>query len=518
MALAKTLMVQGTSSSVGKSLLVTALCRIFRQAGVSVAPFKAQNMSLNAAVTRDGLEMGRAQAVQAEAAGVNARVEMNPILLKPEGDQRSQLIVMGRPAGHVTAASYYSEDRQALKDVIAQSLETLRREHELVILEGAGSPAEVNLKHRDLVNMHVARLADAPVLLVGDIDRGGVFASLLGTLDLLDEDERARVAALIVNKFCGDVSLFDAGIEFLEARSGKPVLGVVPFVPRLAIADEDSQSLDQRSADKSDDPNTLHVAVIRLPRMSNHDDVLSLEHEPGVSVRFVERAQETAGCDLVIVPGSKHTVSDLAWLREHGFDRVLRARAEQGEAVLGICGGCQMLGEAIEDPHGVESLQPRVVGLGLLPLTTRFERYKTTAQVRVQRREQAPNNLLTADLATDVELLAYEIHHGTVTLLEPELGLFAVQRVDVSVMDGATNAGGNVIGTLLHGLLDNVAVRSSLLGRLRARRGLVAPVTVATPTHTQEYDRLAAVVARALDMDALRTIVGPLPERHAQER
>lgn len=510
MTLAKTLMVQGTASSVGKSLLVAALCRIYSRRGVRVAPFKAQNMSLNAAVTSDGLEIGRAQAMQAEAAGIAARVEMNPILLKPEGEQRSQLVLMGRPVGHVSAASYYTDDRSALRQAIAECLQTLRREHELVIIEGAGSPAEVNLMSRDLVNMHVARLADAPVVLVGDIDRGGVFASLLGTLDLLDAEDRARVVGLVVNKFRGDPSLFVDGVEFLVQRSARPVLGVVPHVPRLILPDEDSQSLTERPNHfASVDASTLRVAVIHLPRMSNHDDVLCLEHEPGVQVVFVEDSDQLNNCDLLILPGSKNTVADLQWLRERGFASVIAARAEHGDAVLGICGGYQMLGRHIHDPDGIESGQATVAGLGVLPVVTTYRRDKVTWQVRARIRANVRDSFLATRDLCEAELAAYEIHHGEVAVAEAMDAVFEVERHEGQwASEGAMNARGNVVGTLLHGLFDNAALRAELLQSLRRRRGLSVVGSSVLPARSQEYDRLADVVEGALDMSLLDRLIG----------
>jgi len=359
--LAPTLMIQGTASSVGKSLLVTALCRFFRREGVRVAPFKSQNMALNSAVTPDGFEIGRAQAVQAEAAGLEPAVEMNPILLKPEGESRAQVVVMGKPIGSMPALDYHAH-KPRLKAIIADCLDKLRRQYELVIIEGAGSPAEINLKDRDIVNMHVARVADAPVLLVGDIDRGGVFAAFIGTLELLEPDERERVAAFIVNKFRGDVALLQPGLDFLTQRTGKPVLGVVPYVAKLRIADEDSVSLEDRVGRKRPGREQLDIAVVRLPRISNYDDVEALEHESGVVVRFVERPEEARGADLVILPGSKHTCSDLAWLRSTGIGHVIEERAQSSQPVLGICGGCQMLGEVIAS---VRRRSPRKCGCAL---------------------------------------------------------------------------------------------------------------------------------------------------------
>lgn len=364
--LAPTIMVQGTASSAGKSLLVTALCRFFRREGLRVAPFKSQNMALNSAVTVDGLEIGRAQAVQAEASGILSCVDMNPILLKPESDRRSQVVVLGKLIGSMTATEYH-EYKPRLSTVIAESLTRLRVDYDLVVIEGAGSPAEINLKSRDIVNMHVAKLADAPVLLVGDIDRGGVFGSFVGTMELLEPDERARVAAFVVNKFRGDMALLKPGLDFLTERTGKPVLGVVPYIQGLRIADEDSVSLEDRMARRRPSQQEIDIVVVRLPRLSNYDDVEALEHEAGVVVRFVEQPDEIQGADLVILPGSKNTVSDLSWLRTRGIAGAIEARAHVGKPILGICGGCQMLGEVIDDPHGVDRPKPKCAGWDCFP-------------------------------------------------------------------------------------------------------------------------------------------------------
>ena len=505
--LAKTLMVQGTASSVGKSLLVAALCRIARRKGIAVAPFKAQNMALNAAVTIDGLEIGRAQAVQAQAAGILPRVEMNPVLLKPEGGRRSQLVLMGKPHGHITAADSLAADRTPIERAIADSLATLRREHELVIIEGAGSPAEINLAHRDLVNMHVARLASAPVLLVGDIDRGGVFAALLGTLMLLADADRERVAGLIVNKFRGDPSLFEAGVTMLEERAGKPVLGVVPMLPNLRIADEDSVSIEARDNLRRPSEDTLDIVVLRLPHIANHDDVLALEREPNVCVRFCEAPADVLAADLVIVPGSKHTVADLAWLRAHGLADALQTRASHGAPILGICGGCQMLGTRIEDPAHVESSVAETTGLDLLPIHTRFEHEKITAQVHATLRPGAPRTFITDGLPEAVSLTGYEIHHGQIVHQAQRAALFDLaRRTGGHALDGAASASGRVVGTLIHGLLDNDALRQCLLANLRVRRGL-------EPSHPRssqhdDLDRLADTVEGALDLRTLTDVVG----------
>lgn len=499
---APALMVQGTASSVGKSLLVTALCRLFHHAGVRVAPFKSQNMALNSAVTLDGLEIGRAQAVQADAAGIPATVDMNPILLKPEGDRKSQVVVLGKPVGSMTAADYHVY-KPRLSQIIAGSLDRLRSAYDLVVIEGAGSPAEINLKAHEIVNMHVARLADAPVLLVGDIDRGGVFAAFVGTLELLEPEERARVAAFVVNRFRGDMALLEPGLRMLTERTGKPVLGVVPFVRGLRIADEDSVSLDHRSARRRPPPGELDIAVVRLPRISNYDDVEALEHEAGVTVRFVEHPDDLAGADLVILPGSKNTTADLAWLRAAGLADAIIARAGSGDPILGVCGGCQMLGETIDDPHGVESADPRVTGLGLLPIATTFATTKRTAQVLA--RVAAPSFLAGSGLEAPVT--GYEIHMGTVAPVRPCPGAFEIASRNghtAEARDGAIGGGGAIVGTMLHGVFENDGLRASTLAALRARRGLPAPVGGSrVPTRHAEYDRLAAAVRDSLDPELL---------------
>lgn len=505
--LAPALMVQGTTSSVGKSLFVTALCRLFRDEGISVAPFKSQNMSLNSAVTHDGLEIGRAQAVQAAAARIAPTVEMNPVLLKPEGDARSQVVVMGKPIGSESAWDYDGR-RAFFCDVVTRCLTSLREQYDLVIIEGAGSPAEVNLKDRDVANMYVAKLADAPVLLVGDIDKGGVFASFVGTLELLDPDERDRVAAFVVNKFRGDVAPLQPGLDFLTEYTGKPTLGVLPYVRGLNIADEDSVSLENRRGRYRPGYDQLDIAVVRFPRISNYDDVLPLEHEPKVVVRFVETAEEAAGADLVILPGSKNTALDLAWLREAGIADVITRRAESGEPVLGICGGCQMLGEVIEDPHGVESDSPNVQGLGILPLRTRFERKKVTAKVEARRSGGGP--LIGA--GSDELLTGYEIHMGIVEHVGERASAYEIVSRNgkpARVADGATDETGLVVGTMIHGLLDNVSVRADLLTALARRKGLAYEHGAhGIPSADDEYDRLADAVRDSMDMELLWRIAG----------
>jgi adenosylcobyric acid synthase len=493
---AAVLMVQGTASSVGKSLVVTGLCRLFRRAGLRVAPFKAQNMALNSAVAAGGGEIGRAQAVQADAAGIDPVVEMNPVLLKPEGESRSQVVVLGKPIGSIRAAEYHAR-KPELRAVVQGALARLRERVDLVVIEGAGSPVEVNLKDRDIVNMDVAKAAGARVLLVGDIDRGGVFAAFVGTMELLDPEERALVAGFVVNKFRGDPRLLDPGLEFLRRRTGVPVAGVVPYLRGLRIADEDSVSLDRRRGTRRAAPGELEIAVVHLPRISNHDELDPLEHEPGVVVRYVDRPEELRGADLVILPGSKSTAADLAWLRASGVAQEVVARAGRGEPVLGICGGFQMLGRAVRDPHGMESAEREVAGLGLLPVTTTFGREKTTARVRALLE---PGALLGGG-----EVRGYEIHMGSVTRLEGAPALRIVARNGAACVeeDGAVSAGGAVVGTLVHGLLEEDAVRGHLLARLRARRGIPDPVAPPIPSREAEYDRLADALAAHLDWTLL---------------
>lgn len=495
-------MIQGTASSVGKSLLTAAFCRIFKQMGLRVAPFKSQNMSLNSYVTADGGEIGRAQAVQAEAAGVPVSVRMNPILLKPEGNSRSQIVVLGKPVGQLSVQEY-QEYKPKLREIIVESLGALRQSHDIVVIEGAGSPAEINLKAHDLANMFVAKVADAPVLLAGDIDRGGVFASLLGTLELLDAEERSRVAALIINKFRGEKRLLDPGLVELTRRTSMPVLGVIPFIERLRIADEDAVALDDRNnRARSGD---VDIAVVKLPCISNFDDFDPLAHEDDVAVRFVDRPEECLRADLLILPGTKSTVADLDWLRRSGFADLIARRAARNEKVLGVCGGCQMLGASIEDPYGVESAVARVDGLKLLPLNARFEREKTTARVKARATAEC---FLTAESRTD-PIEAYEIHMGTVTAMGESSSPFEVTERNgkpVRIGDGAIGANGAVVGTMLHGLFENASIRRSLLGHLRGGDMAKPEALPNRPIREEEYDRLAATVRQHVDMDMLLRI------------
>jgi adenosylcobyric acid synthase len=500
MARARTLMLQGTSSGVGKSLLTAALCRIFAREGVAVRPFKAQNMALNAAVTDDGGEIGRAQALQALACGVAATRDMNPILLKPETDSRAQVVLHGDAAERMSAAEYHRA-KPALWPLVAESLDRLRETCDLVVIEGAGSPAEVNLRDRELVNMRVARHAAAPVLLLGDIDRGGVFAALLGTLALLRPAERRHVRAMVVNNFRGDAALFADGVAFLERRARLPVLGVVPRIEGLRLPEEDSLGLEASFDGGGGGADTVDVAVIRLPRISNFDDCDALIREPGVRVRLVDHGDRLGDPDLVVLPGSKTTRADLDAMRSQGLDRAVCAARERGAAVLGICGGFQLLGTLVEDDAGTDQGTPGASpGLGLLPTVTRMAGAKVVRPVTGRVLERP--GLLA--LAAGAALRGYEIHAGRTAPHAPALSL---QSDGEQWEDGATSDDGWVVGTHVHGLLDDAAVRRPLLAAVAARRGRAWVPGPPIPGVDAELDRLADAVSAALDMNLLHRIV-----------
>ncbi|MSQ13451.1 MAG: cobyric acid synthase [Dehalococcoidia bacterium] len=495
-------MVQGTASHVGKSVLVTALCRILRQDGFRVAPFKAQNMSNNSSVTPDGGEIGRAQAVQAEAAGVESSVEMNPILLKPEADNRSQVVLLGRPLRVAPAREYYAM-KPRLWEAVTRSLDALRARYDVVVVEGAGSPAEVNLKEHDIVNMRVARYANAPVLLVADIDRGGVFASLIGTLDLLEPEERALVRGLVVNKFRGDPTLFASGVAFLEQRTGLPVAGVLPYFRDIPIPQEDSVALEARPAPT---PAVLDVAVLRLPRIANFDDFDPIARHPGVALRYVESTDVFDNPDLVIIPGAKSTVADLAWLRETGLAEATLRLRQRGVAVIGVCGGYQMLGQRILDPLGVESPKRETAGLGLLDVATTFAASKETH--RVQGRVLGGHGLL--ELATGAQFTGYEIHMGRTAGDRATSPFLLTQRSNAACedADGAISSDGWVLGTYIHGLFHNRPFRAALLSALALRKGVRLPPPRDADNRDAEYDKLAAFVRAHLDMGLVYRALG----------
>jgi adenosylcobyric acid synthase len=500
-AAAPCLMVQGTASGVGKSLLAAAFCRIFARAGYRVAPFKSQNMALNAAVTLEGGEIGRAQAAQAAAAGIEPTVDMNPILLKPEPGYRSQVVVRGHAVTRVTWPEYQRMQRELLP-IVAESLARLRQTWDLVIIEGAGSPAEINLRDSDIVNMTIARMADAPVLLVGDIDRGGVFAALLGTLGLLDPVDRARVGGLLVNRFRGDATVLAPGLIELSTRAGVPVLGVVPYLEAGLVPSEDSLDLDEPS--RWGTPGALDIAVVRLPLISNFDDFEPLAQEPGVHVRFVLAADEILGADVVILPGSKGTVSDLQWLVATGLAQAIRRAAADGRPIVGVCGGYQMLGEVVHDPDHVESDARSTRALGLLAVVTTFAPQKRT--VRVRARVAGTSGLFSG--AAGSEVLAYEIHAGRSRASSPSpFTILERGNRPVHDADGTVSEAGNVVGTYLHGLFANDSLRRAFLRALAARKGVAADPRWGTRARDR-YERLADAVARAVDLAAVAKLVG----------
>jgi adenosylcobyric acid synthase len=497
-------MIQGTASAVGKSVITTALCRLFARAGYRVAPFKSQNMALNSSVTVDGGEIGRAQAAQAEAAGVEPTVDMNPILLKPESDARSQVVVLGRPLASATFREY-AQMKPWLLDLVRESLERLRRAHDVVIIEGAGNPAEINLYEGDIVNMRIARLADAPVVLVGDIDRGGVFAAFVGTLALLPAEDRARIAGFVVNKLRGDAGLLTPGLDELTARTGVPVLGVVPYIAESLVPAEDSLNLED--LERGNGAPVLEVAVARLPRIANFDDFEPLAREPGVSVRLVSRPEQIASSALIVLPGSKNTAADLGWLRDSGLADAVLAAPAAGRPIVGICGGYQMLGLTLHDPDSVESSAITTAGLGLLPVITRLERDKTT--VRVRGRVAAAVGPF--GLAAGLDIDAYEIHVGRtdVRTARRPFQVLARRNREVDEREGALNDAGNVVGTYLHGLFANDGLRRALLRGVAARVGAPAdPWWGAVLSAAARYDRLADVVGAACDPGAIGKLVG----------
>ena len=493
-------MIQGTGSSVGKSLLVTGLCRVFAQDGYRVAPFKAQNMSLNSAVTPDGLEIGRAQAVQAAAAGIAPAVEMNPVLLKPEGNTVSQLVAMGKMDGHVRAREFLTK-RTRLWRFITSALDKLRSQHDLVVIEGAGSPAEINLRAGDIVNMEVALYAGAPVFIVGDIECGGVFAALYGTHALIAERERRLVRGFIINKFRGDVSLLDPALDDIQALTGVPVIGVVPYLDDVYVPEEDSPRQAQ-AADRGSENDCLDVAVVALPHMANFDEFDPLARRDGVRLRYVRRAADFAVPDLVILPGSKTTVADLGFLRHSGIESRVKRHVSAGGALIGICGGMQMLGNSIDDPHGIESDQRNVDGLGLLDIRTRFMRDKLTT--RTEGVVAGSHGLLAG--ARGLRFSGYEIHVGVSTARDG--ATMVMESASGRAPLGFADRSGRVVGTYVHDLFKNDAIVDRILDNLspgnhRRPRDRTAPFS-----QEAEFDKLAAHVRAYIDVDFIRREVG----------
>lgn len=538
--MAKAIMIQGTMSNAGKSLLAAGLCRIFKQDGYRVAPFKSQNMALNSFITEEGLEMGRAQVMQAEAAGIKPSVLMNPILLKPTNDVGSQVIVNGEVLGNMNARDYFKYKHKLIPDIM-KAYNQLAAENDIIVIEGAGSPAEINLKADDIVNMGMAKMAKAPVLLVGDIDRGGVFAQLIGTVMLLEDDEKAMVKGLIINKFRGDKTILDPGVEMLEERAGIPVVGVAPY---LQIEVEDEDSLTERF-DGRQEVGIIDIAVIRLPRISNFTDFNPFESMPGVSIRYVKHVHELKDPDMIILPGTKNTMGDLQWLRESGMEAAILKEASRGKIIFGVCGGYQMLGETLEDPEGVEN-GGSMKGMGLLAMDTVFAGEKTRTRVKgsFQNVEGQLKEL------SGVELEGYEIHMGISTLKEdtkhltdlrnyaqesqkdlqqetrkdmqePQKDMQQESQKDMQQEpqqvtqhgtqqkpDGAYTD--SVYGTYVHGVFDKEAVAKAIVRALGRRKGIdtenITGVDFQEFKETQ-YDILAAALREHLDMDAIYRIL-----------
>lgn len=483
--MAKNIMIQGTMSNAGKSLLAAGLCRVFKQDGYRVAPFKSQNMALNSFITADGGEMGRAQVVQAEAAGIAPDVRMNPILLKPTTDVGSQVIVNGLVQGNMKAMEYYREKHKYIPDVM-KAYDSLASENDIIVIEGAGSPAEINLKQEDIVNMGLAKMVDAPVLLVGDIDRGGVFAQLYGTIALLEEDERKRVKGIIVNKFRGDQAILEPGLKQLEELCGVPVAGVIPYI-HVDIDDEDSLS---ERFNRSTERKLIDIAVIRLPRISNFTDFTPFERYENVSLRYVDKVADLHKPDMILLPGTKSTISDLMWLRQSGLEAALQKAATAGTLIFGVCGGYQMLGRSISDPEGVEASGiTEIAGLGLLEIDTTFLGEK------VQTQKSGVFAGITGMLSglNGMDYVGYEIHMGRSEKELPPL-----------VGDS------NVYGSYVHGIFDAAGISDIILRAICQQKGIdfSSLGTFDMQAYKEhQYDLLADAVRRGLDMNLVYRIL-----------
>ncbi len=518
----KNIMFQGTGSSVGKSLLTAGLCRILFNRGYSVAPFKSQNMALNSFITKEGKEMGRAQVVQAEAAGIEPSVEMNPILLKPTSHVGSQVIIEGKVYGNLNAKAYQKE-KIHLKKRVHQIYQQLSEKYEAVIIEGACSPAEINLREHDLVNMGLAEMVDAPVILIGDIDRGGVFASIYGTVMLLEPEERQRIKGFVINKFRGDLEILKPGIRMMEEKIGIPCLGVMPY-DHFIIEDEDSVTsrfegkgtgkaagLTTLTGEKSkEDTASIKIGVIKLPYISNFTDFTPLEMEKNVELTYIQDPKDCEDLDLLIIPGSKNTLHDRHFLINQGFDEKIYRQVKKGTMVMGICGGYQILGRTLRDDHKVESDVAEINGLGLLDINTVMEKEKTTRQITGR------SPLFQQESSTEIN--GYEIHMGKTTRNE---GAKAWITLSDGSQDGSVDQSRQIFGTYLHGIFENDDFRRDLLGHLeicKDKRGIYREMDRNRVTDdpglsfkdlkNQEYNRLAAMMEEHLDMDALLKIIG----------
>jgi adenosylcobyric acid synthase len=499
--MAKSIMIQGTMSNAGKSLIAAGLCRILKQDGYKTAPFKSQNMALNSYITEDGLEMGRAQVMQAEAAEIRPSVYMNPILLKPTNDIGSQVIVNGEVLGNMDARDYFKYKKTLIPDIM-RAYQKLEEEFDMIVIEGAGSPAEINLKSEDIVNMGMAKMAKAPVLIAGDIDRGGVFAQLVGTMELLEEDEKSMVKGLIINKFRGDKTILDPGIVMLEEKVKVPVIGVIPYM-HIDIDDEDSLS-ERMSAHKK--VNLIDIAVVRLPHISNFTDFNILESIDGVSLRYIKSVSELKNPDMILIPGTKNTMKDLLWLRQSGLETAILKAEKTGKVIFGICGGFQMLGKIITDPQRVEE-GGAINGMGIFPMVTVFQGDKT--RTRVTGKFQKVDGILKE--LSGVALEGYEIHMG-ISKSEEELPcLTSLQKQNGRDLgtDGAFS--GNVYGSYVHGIFDKEEVAKTLIGCLAKEKGInmeqIAVMDYRKYKETQ-YDMLADTLREHLDMKKIYQMIG----------
>lgn len=519
---ANALMILGTASHVGKSIITAGLGRIFADEGIRVAPFKAQNMSLNSAATPDGREIGRAQALQAEACRVLPAVEMNPILIKPHSDTTSQVVLLGRVWGQTSASEYHTRVVEELFPVVLESYRKLASEYDLVLLEGAGSPAEINLRDHDIVNLRMAKAANAACLLVGDIDRGGVFASLLGTMELLEPSEREMFKGFLINKFRGDLSLLQPGIEMIERRLGLPCVGVVPYVHALGLDEEDSVAVEDRLSvrrtwDPIDDDASPHrrlrIGVIALPHMANFTDFDALAAEPSVALAFLERPEDVDRADVLILPGTKQTLEDLDWLTRNNFVPRLRDHHSENRLTIGICGGFQMLGTSLRDPWGVENngVALERPGLGLLAVHTTFSQEKITRPVSASLYDRS----FAADLWRARAFQGYEIHMGETERSHQVRPLATLlTRDNRQILDGAIDSAGHVLGTYLHGFFDNDSFRHSFLDWARASLKL-APIeekTFATAEREARLNRWADHLRTSLRLDLIRSWIVRKPE------
>lgn len=502
-------MIQGTGSGAGKSLVTAALCRIFNDAGINVAPFKSQNMALNSCITACGGEIGRAQVLQAEAARTEPTIDMNPILLKVSGDSGSQVIIHGKVHSQMKAREYYAFKKHAW-EAVKKSYDRLSGKHDLIVIEGAGSPAEINLADVDIVNMSVAKYAKAPVVLIGDIDKGGVFASLYGTVKLLGRDSR-HIKAFLINKFRGDMTILEPGLDMISKKTGKPVIGVLPYVCDIGLPEEDGLSLQNASCKMQNAKfGDIKIVILKLPYISNFTDFDPFYYEPDVELLYSQNAAEIENADLVIIPGSKNTVKDLLYLKERQLDKSVKKAFSKGTQIIGLCGGYQMLGKRILDPHCVESRHKEIEGIGLLNMETVFGKEKTTCRVKAKLQSSE----LGVKSAADIELVGYEIHMGESS---GDIDLFQIKRTSADsglithnsglITDGSKN--GNCWGTYIHGIFENDLFRRATINQVRAQKGLSAGDTVTDYSDIKDraINNLAAIVRDNIDMDFLKRAV-----------